>query len=187
MIQVLLSLISSIDKNPRLQSALSIARSMNLPKNIINNALTKGKNKDSKKMEYIMYEGFGPGGIALLIDTLSDNKNRTAGLIRHVLSSNGGKLDKIGSVQWMFNQKPLIKMNSEKQDLNEVLDISLEHNVEDVREDNFGNIDIFPDNENLIRLTDLFKSKGYNILFTGISYIPSVYIYYYYLIIILRQ
>lgn len=149
---------------------------MNLPKNIINNALSKSKNKEMKKLESILYEGFGPGGIALLIDTLSDNKNRTAGLIRHVLSANGGKLDKIGSVQWMFNKMPLIKMNNG--DINEVLDISLEHNVEDVKEDNFGNIDIYPDNNSLITLTDIFKNKGYNILFTGISYIPSVYIYF---------
>lgn len=151
---------------------------MNLPKNIINNALSKSKNKEMKKLESILYEGFGPGGIALLIDTLSDNKNRTAGLIRHILSANGGKLDKIGSVQWMFNKMPLIKMNNENGDINEVLDISLEHNVEDVKEDNFGNIDIYPDNNSLITLTDIFKNKGYNILFTGISYIPSVYIYF---------
>lgn len=83
---------------------------MNIPKVIIERALAKGNDKNTKDLISSLYEGFGPGGVGLLIEVLTDSKNRTAGSLRSILSKSGGKLDKQGSVLWMFDNKPLIKV-----------------------------------------------------------------------------
>src|SRR5437016_10146352 len=95
--------------NPRLRTILMKARAMNMPADNIDRAIKKGTGElPGVSYEEITYEGYGPGGIAILIDTLTDNRNRTTGEVRHILTKGGGRMAEAGSVQWMFHQKGAI-------------------------------------------------------------------------------
>lgn len=97
--------------NPRLRLAIDRARSFSMPKDSIERAIQKGAggSGDTKLVE-VRYEAYGPGGVALLIDTLTDNRNRTSAEIRHILEKNGGRLAEAGSVSWLFETKGLIQI-----------------------------------------------------------------------------
>lgn len=101
------------EMNPLLRTAIENARAVNLPRENIERAIKKGTGelKDGANFEEIIYDGFGPGGVALYIQTLTDNKNRTLGNLKVLLNKNGGSLGEAGSVGWMFKKMGLIKIN----------------------------------------------------------------------------
>ncbi len=104
--------------NPRLRSAVDTAKSSNMPSANIERAIKKGTGElPGVTYEEIIYEGYGPGGVAFLIETVTDNRNRTTSEVRHLLTKHGGSMGEIGSVSWKFDQKGLIVV--EKGDLNE--------------------------------------------------------------------
>jgi YebC/PmpR family DNA-binding regulatory protein len=123
------------DTNPRLRAAVEAARAVNLPKDKIETAIKKGTGElASDALEEIIYEGYGPGGVALLLEAVTDNKNRTVAEVRHVLSKNGGSLGASGCVAWMFDKKGVFefpKTISEET----VLEAGLEAGLEDVVDD----------------------------------------------------
>ena len=97
------------DMNPRLRMAIDKARSLSMPKDNIERAILKGSGgEDGAQIEEIRYEAYGPGGVALLIDVVTDNRNRAASEIRHLVEHVGGRMAEIGSVGWMFNTKGVI-------------------------------------------------------------------------------
>ena len=127
------------DGNPRLRSAILAAKSENMPKDNIERAIKKGTGElEGVSYEESIYEGYGPGGAAVMVETLTDNKNRAVAEIRHIFSKNGGSLGENGCVAWMFNKKGYI--NVEKGGVNEdvLMETSIEAGAEDVREDENG-------------------------------------------------
>ncbi|MBM9511083.1 YebC/PmpR family DNA-binding transcriptional regulator [Desulfogranum marinum] len=128
------------DGNPRLRSAITAAKSENMPKDNIDRAIKKGTGDlDGAVYEEILYEGYGPGGVAVLVETMTDNKNRTVADIRHYFAKSGGNLGESGCVAWMFDKKGSILVDKEGIDEEALMDIALEAGAEDVveEEDNF--------------------------------------------------
>lgn len=124
------------DANPRLRTAILSAKSENMPKDNIERAIKKGTgNLDGANYEEILYEGYGPGGVAVLVETMTDNKNRTVADIRHYFSKSGGNLGESGCVGWMFAKKGIIAVNREVTSEEELMEIALEAGAEDVVEE----------------------------------------------------
>ena len=125
-----------MDANPRLRTAIAAAKSENMPKDNIDRAIKKGTGElEGVNYEESIYEGYGPGGAAVLIESLTDNKNRTVAEVRHIFSKNGGSLGENGCVAWMFDKKGYIVVEAEATDEDTLMEAALEAGAEDVRED----------------------------------------------------
>ena len=124
------------DGNPRLRTAIQTAKSENMPKENIERAIKKGTGElEGVSYEEVSYEGYGPGGVALLVECLTDNKNRTVADIKHILDRHGGSLGEPGCVAWMFEKKGMILFDKDKVDEEVLLDVALEAGAEDVKEE----------------------------------------------------
>jgi YebC/PmpR family DNA-binding regulatory protein len=124
------------DANPRLRSAILAAKSENMPKDNIERAIKKGTGElEGVNYEESTYEGYGPGGAAILLESLTDNKNRAVADIRHIFSKCGGNLGENGCVAWMFDKKGYIVIEGSVTDEDTLMEIALEAGAEDVRED----------------------------------------------------
>jgi YebC/PmpR family DNA-binding regulatory protein len=122
--------------NPRLRTAIDKARGQNLPNDTIERAIKKGTGDlDGVHYEEFTYEVFGPGGTAILVDVMTDNKNRTAGEIRNLLQKHNGNLSGSGSVAWMFKKQGLVVFDKTAVDENRLTDAAVELGAEDVRDD----------------------------------------------------
>ena len=122
--------------NPRLRTAILAAKSENMPKDNIERAIKKGTGElEGVNYEDIIYEGYGPGGTAILIESLTDNKNRAVADIRYILSKSGGNLGENGCVSWMFDKKGYIVVENSKVDEEVLMEIAIDAGAEDVRED----------------------------------------------------
>lgn len=122
--------------NPRLRAAIAAAKAENMPKENIERAIKKGTGElEGTSYEEANYEGYGPGGVAVLVDCLTDNRNRTVAEIKHLFERHGGSLGEPGCVSWLFEKKGLIVIDKEKVDEETLLDIVLEAGAEDVKED----------------------------------------------------
>lgn len=122
-----------INFNPRLKNAVIEARSNNLPKDRIEAAIKKvASGADGDNFEEMRYEGYGPNGIAFIIEALTDNRNRTAGEVRSILTKAGGSLGETGSVNFMFDHVGIIVYESEKIDSEEIFEMAIESGADDV-------------------------------------------------------
>jgi len=126
-----------IDSNPRLRTAVNAAKAANMPQENIIRAIKKGTGElPGTAYEEATYEGYGPGGIAVLVNILTDNKNRTTSELRHIFSKNGGSLGEVGCVSWMFDKKGQILVEEDKiADEDEFFMLVLEAGAEDVKKD----------------------------------------------------
>ncbi len=125
-----------IDGNPRLRSAVTAAKGDNMPKDNIDRAIKKGTGDLGGAIyEEILYEGYGPGGVAVLVETMTDNKNRTVADIRHFFAKSGGNLGESGCVAWMFDKKGTLSVEKEGMAEDELMDLALEAGAEDVVEE----------------------------------------------------
>jgi YebC/PmpR family DNA-binding regulatory protein len=125
---------SEVDANPRLRTAMLKAKAVNMPQDTIQRAIMKGTGElPGVSYEEITYEGYGPGGVAMIVTALTDNRNRMVAEIRKIFSKNGGNLGEAGCVAWMFQKKGLIVVDQEKIDEDELLAIALDAGAEDVR------------------------------------------------------
>lgn len=121
--------------NPRLRAAIQAAKAANMPKENIERAIRKGTGQEpGMTWEEVVYEGYGPGGVAVLIKSVTDNKRRTVSELRHIFSKCGGNLAEPGAVAWVFEQKGLIIVPKEGADEEKLLEEALEAGAEDVRE-----------------------------------------------------
>jgi len=121
--------------NPRLRSAILAAKAENMPKENIDRAIKKGTGElPGVSYEEAIFEGYGPGGVAVLVDILSDNRNRTVADIRHIFSKNAGNLGEAGCVSWMFDKKGLIVFEKDKVEEEKLMDLALEAGAQDVQE-----------------------------------------------------
>jgi YebC/PmpR family DNA-binding regulatory protein len=122
------------DSNPRLRTAVAAAKTANMPSDTIQRAIKKGTGElPGEVYEEITYEGYGAGGVAILVDVLTDNKNRTVAEIRHLFAKHGGNLGESGCVAWMFARKGVITLNTNQIDEDTLLELVLEAGGDDVK------------------------------------------------------
>ncbi len=162
--------------NAALRMVVEKAKSENMPKANIESAINKAHSKNNdESYEAIRYEGYGPGGIAIMIDCLTDNKNRTASFVRSTLTKRGGNLGTDGSVSYLFKRKGLIILDK-KYDEDKLMEDVLGLDVDDflVEEDGY---EIYMAPENFISVKDALDSLGYtDTLVSEVSFIPDNYI-----------
>jgi YebC/PmpR family DNA-binding regulatory protein len=124
------------DSNPRLRTAIVAAKAVSMPADNIKRAIMRGTGElEGGQIEEFMYEGYGPGGAAVLVSVATDNRNRTVSEIRHAFSKNGGNLGEQGSVAWMFERKSTIVVDAEKATEDQLMTIALDAGAEDLRDD----------------------------------------------------
>ncbi len=143
------------DLNPRLRSAVATARAANMPKDNIERAIKRGSGEgDGENYEEIRYEGYGPGGIAVIVETLTDNRNRTAAEVRAAFQKNGGNLGETGSVSFMFDRVGQILYPSDAATADEIFEAALESGADDC-ESTAGGHEVLcaPDDLNAVRET----------------------------------
>ncbi len=127
---------ADIEANPRLRLVVDKAKGANMPKDNIERAIQKGAGGgDSDAFEECVYEGYGPAGVAILVETLTDNKNRTVGEVRHLLNKYGGNLGANGCVSYLFEKKGLIQFDTGGLDTDALLEAALEAGADDVQEE----------------------------------------------------
>ena len=163
------------EMNPALRLAIKKAKAVNMPSANIERAINKGiGNLPGVKYENYVYEGYGPGGVAIMMEVMTDNKNRTVPDIRHIMSKNGGNLGESGCVNWMFEKKGTITLNKMGMDEDIVLEKSLELGADDFGSDN-DVIEITTSPELFGDVSDGLEKAGYEIEGeVGLSPINSV-------------
>src|SRR5215207_6798058 len=162
--------------NARLRKAILDAKNGNMPNDTIERAIRRGTGEEEGvNYEEITYEGYGPSGVALLIQSMTDNRNRTVAEIRHIFSKNGGNLGESGSVGWMFDKKGYIVVDKSAKSEDELFEIAIEAGAEDVQEE--GDVfEIFTVPESLDAVNDAIKAAGIEPQTAEISMIPQNYI-----------
>jgi YebC/PmpR family DNA-binding regulatory protein len=124
------------DSNPRLRTAVTAAKSQSMPADNIKRAIMRGSGQlEGEALEEITFEGYGPGGVAVMVDVVTDNRNRTVSEIRHAFSKNGGNLGESGCVGWMFHKKSLVIVPKEAASEDELMEAALGAGAEDMRDD----------------------------------------------------
>jgi YebC/PmpR family DNA-binding regulatory protein len=129
-----------IDSNPRLRLAVQNARAQSMPKDNIQRAINKSQGGDAEDYESIRYEGYGPGGVAIVVETLTDNRNRTAGNVRSYFTKHGGNMGETGSVSFMFDKVGEVVFKPEAGDADTVMMAAIEAGADDVASDEDGHI-----------------------------------------------
>jgi len=162
-----------IEANPRLRKAVSNAKSNNMPADKIDRAIKKGTGElEGVAYEEMTYEGYGPGGVALMMDVITDNKNRTVAEVRHLLSKYGGNLGESGSVSWMFDKKGQIILDSGSGEEGVVFEAALEAGADDFEVDSdFYSISTNP--TDLMDVRDTLENAGYEIRSAEIEMVPK--------------
>jgi len=123
------------DGNPRLRTAVLAAKAVSMPAENIKRAIMRGTGElEGGQIDEILFEGYGPGGAAVLVNVATDNRNRTVSEIRHAFSKNGGNLGEVGSVAWMFERKSQIIVDAEKASEDQLMGIVLDAGAEDIRD-----------------------------------------------------
>ena len=159
--------------NPRLRSAIASAKSENMPKDNIARAVKKGTGEiEGEVYEEILYEGYGPGGVAVLVECMTDNRNRTVADIRHYFSKSNGNLGESGCVNWMFDKKGLILIDKEDANEEELMDVALEAGAEDVvEEDTEFQVITAPEEFDAVR--EAMEEGGVKFIEASVSMIPQ--------------
>ncbi len=160
--------------NLQLRYAIERARADNMPKDSIERAIKKGAGElEGQALEEVVYEAYAPGGVALLIEALTDNRNRTAPNLRAVLTRRGGSLANSGSVAWQFARKAVFVLDAEGLDPDEVMEVALEHGAEDVSVEEAGVIDVEAEPAAFLDLKAALEEKGWTILDGALRYVPD--------------
>lgn len=159
--------------NPRLRAAIAAAKAVNMPADNIERAIKRGTGEmPGASFEEVIYEGYGPGGVALLIEAVTDNKKRTVADLRHILSKYNGSLGSSGCVSWLFEKKGVISIEGGKYREDDVMMVALEAGAEDVRveEDNF---EVITAPEDLERVKQAFLDNGIQLESAEITMYPK--------------
>ena len=163
------------DGNPRLRSAIAAAKAENMPNENIKRAIQRGTGEiEGLSYEEITYEGYGPGGVAIIVDVLTDNKNRAVSEIRHAFSKNGGNLGAAGSVAYMFHKKGdiVIAKSAAKED--QLMDLVLENGADDLKDDG-ESWEILTDPSTYEAVLEAVKKAGITPEVAELSMLPDTY------------
>ena len=159
------------DMNPRLRSAIQSARSANMPKENIERAIDKSTNINSSNFQSMRYEGFGPKNIAVIVEALTDNKNRTASKIRTIFQKNGGSLGSSGSASHNFKQIGVIKIPNNEISEEKILDIAIDAGAEECHSDNEFH-EIHCEKNKIYEVKKKLEMTVKNFISTDIEWIP---------------
>ena len=161
------------DANPRLRTAVLKAKGANMPKDNIERAIKKGAGgEDGSEFSELMYEAYGPGGVALLIEVLTDNKNRSAAEIRNLLTKSGGNLGESGSVAYMFARRGVIGFDSERYSEDEVMEVALEAGADDVSADG-DTIEVLTEQESFHQTLRALETAGLEHTMAELAWLPE--------------
>ena len=161
------------EANVKLKVAIQLAKENNMPNENIEKAIKRGTGEaDGVSYEEIIYEGYGPGGVAVLIEALTDNKNRTTPEIRKIFSKNAGNLGENGCVAWMFDKRGYFIFEIAKVNEDTIVDLALEAEAEDVKSDN-ENIEVMTPPENYKKFSNLIKEQNIDCLLSEVTLIPK--------------
>jgi YebC/PmpR family DNA-binding regulatory protein len=162
-----------VDGNPRLRKAILDAKTLNMPADNIKRAIMKGTGElEGGQLEEILYEGYGPNGVALLAEVVTDNRNRTVSEIRHVFSKNGGNMGEAGSVAWMFSKKGYIEVDSSKADEETLMNLAIEAGADDFVNEG-ATYEIYTTPQAFDGVLTALKEKGIETASAEISMIPQ--------------
>lgn len=165
-----------IESNARLRKAVQDAKGQNMPNDTIDRAIKRGTGElEGVNYDEITYEGYGPNGVAVLIETMTDNRNRTVAEIRHLFSKNGGNLGEAGSVAWMFDKKGYIVVDKAAKSEEELFEIAIEAGADDMQDE--GDVfEIFTAPDAFDGVLEAVKAAGIEPQAAEVSMIPQNYI-----------
>ena len=164
------------DANARLRKAIVDAKAGNMPNDTIDRAIRRGTGEEEGvNYEEITYEGYGPGGVALLIQSMTDNRNRTVAEIRHIFSKNGGNLGESGSVGWMFEKKGYIVVDKATKSEEELFELAIEAGADDLRDDE-DNFEIITAPDAFEGVLNAVKTAGIEPQVAEVEMVPQNYI-----------
>lgn len=161
------------DTNPRLRLALNSAKAQNMPKDNFERAVKKGTGElEGVNYEEIVYEGYGPAGVAVLVECLTDNKNRSIAEIRNIFAKAGGNVGTDGCVAWMFDKKGLISVSKENCDEETLMELALDAGAEDIKEET-DSFDIIMDPEDFEAVKEVVDAADIDYELAEITMIPQ--------------
>lgn len=161
------------DSNARLRTAITAAKAVSMPADNIKRAIQRGTGElEGGQIDEIMFEGYGPGGAAVLVETATDNRNRTVSEIRHAFSKNGGNLGEPGSVAWMFERKSQIVIEEEHATEERLMDLALEAGADDIRNAG-GQWEVLSPVEMHQAVTDAIAKAGIATVSAGLAWVPK--------------
>jgi YebC/PmpR family DNA-binding regulatory protein len=163
------------DGNPRLRTAILAAKAENMPQENIKRAIQRGTGElEGVSYEEATFEGYGPGGVAVLVDVLTDNRNRAVSEIRHAFSKNGGNLGETGSVKFMFSKKGLIAVEKSATSEEKLMDIVLEHGGEDLKDEG-ETWEILTEPASYEAVSSAVKAAGIATVISEVAMVASTY------------
>ena len=161
------------EDNSRLRTALDKALSANMPKDTIERAIKRGAGGiEGGNLEEVLLEGYAPGGVAVLVESMTDNNNRTVAEVRHAFTKSGGNLGTTGSVSYLFEKKGLIRV-SEEDDPEEVMEIAIKSGAEDIEENPDRSLNISVNPENFEEIRDSLTKAEHKILESELTLVPD--------------
>ncbi len=168
---------SDSSMNLKLRYAIDHAKADNMPKESIDRAIKKGAGElEGQVLEEVMYEGYAPGGVAVMIETLTDNRNRTAPIVRAAMAKRGGSIANNGTVSYMFHRKAVFALSREGVDEEQLMEVALENGAEDVTTDQEEIFGVDGPTESFMDLTQAFDAAGYEVIDAALRYIPDNYV-----------
>jgi YebC/PmpR family DNA-binding regulatory protein len=162
-------------ENFRLRLAIDKARAANMPNDNIQRIIKRGAGESgAESLEEITYEGYGPGGVAIMVSAMTDNRNRSASDVRYVFSKNGGNLGETGCVAWMFQKKGLIVVNLDEIDMgeDELVDLAIESGAEDYQTDD-TTVEVYTEPEDFEEVEKFFESRGVRFSTAEVTMLPQ--------------
>ena len=161
------------DGNPRLRTAIAAAKAENMPKDNIERAIKKGTGElEGTHYEESVLEGYGPNGVAILVDLMTDNKNRTIAELRHAFTKYNGNIGSTGCVAWMFDKKGLISFDKEKVDEDKLMEVALDSGAEDINDEG-TTLEVITDPNNFEAVKEALDKNGLQYIYAKISMIPQ--------------
>lgn len=161
------------ENNARLRIAIQKAKEMNMPQDNIEKAIKKGTGElEGVTYEEITYEGYGPGGVAIMVEALTDNRNRTTAELRHIFSRHGGALGESGSVAWIFERKGFISFDKEKVDEEKLMSVAIEAGAEDLKEGE-STVDVITPPSDFDQVKEAIENAGLSYDLAQITMLPK--------------
>ncbi|MEL7590399.1 MAG: YebC/PmpR family DNA-binding transcriptional regulator [Anaerolineaceae bacterium] len=162
------------DSNFRLRLAIDKAKSQSMPKDNIDRAIKRatGEGKEGETYEEVFYEGYAPNGVAVIIECVTENRNRTVSEVRHILSRTGGNMGEVGSVAWQFKRAAVFSFDAEKYNFDKIFELAVEGGADDVTEDD-GEIDVVASVETFKTLSDRFRAANMIPEEAGLRMLPN--------------
>src|SRR4051794_17704249 len=165
-----------VDSNARLRKAVTDAKAQNMPNDTIDRAIKRGMGEgEGANYDEVVYEGYGPNGVAVMVEAMTDNRNRTVAEIRHIFSKNGGNMGESGSVGWMFDKKGYLVVEKAAKAEDELFDLAIEAGAEDIRDDD-DNWEIITSPDSFESVQTAIKTAGITLQVAEVEMVPQNYI-----------